>query len=769
MERRHERRQGTWLRLVMTAVLALLAVAGPAAAGEPTPWAVGLAEARRRANQERKPILCVFLRKAHTESARLERSFEKSKLVRGLLDEFVCVKLDPAADPELVDKYHISLFPSMLFITGRDRPLKLVVGPVSTGKVRAQMKDVLAKFDKLKNPWKYVPKTRPKRPAPATSPEVPRLLHPSSCPDRCEHCAPAIDRALGWLVRNQRRDGSWRKLDHEVVTRNEDGKILTRSIDHIDVALTSLAGLALLAEGSTPNDGARAANLARAVAFVKSAVRADGVVSNKTGNDFLYLVHSTFETSLAAVFLAEVHKATPDRSLAQALAEIRDGLVRVQDIRSGGWGYGHDAIDHQPSLKRGWRLLATTHVAMTALNAIRDAGVEVGKEPLELGAKYVGTCLGRDGTFQYRTELRWSEGYPGATAGALFALSRSGVGARAASDPVRALHRRHFRDIAGFGEHWWFFLLFSALAMNDEGEGSWDAFHHAFRDQVLARQKENGSWDDPDQKAGAVFATAIAATVLQLGRGHLAILARRSGDRDVSPAAERTYLENPDPLSRVKVFERDGRYLVDLIVSTDGPANRAWFERMADGVRGANRMLFDVTDGQMSLHRVEIVGDKQRWDDADVRVTTDFHSDGNVPGGGAHGITMVAKRTEVRGGRETAGRRIGEWVKVPYYLGGTKNAVPWHNDGLVRVLAHELCHYLLGVQDEYGVGGTYCTCIVGDRSASELCNDSGHTDDRRELSCWAQARTLYPLLKAAAVPDPGPWDPPRPLIVLPQE
>ena len=156
-------------------------------------------------------------------------------------------------------------------------------------------------------------------------------------------------------------------------------------------------------------------------------------------------------------------------------------------------------------------------------------------------------------------------------------------------------------------------------------------------------------------------------------------------------------------------------------------------------------------------------------DEADILVTTKFHSDPNVPRGGAHGITMITKRTEMRGGREIEGKRIGEWVKLPFHLTPGGDPVPWHHVGLTRVIAHELCHYLFGVQDEYGAGGHYCTCIVGDNRTTEMCTDGTHTDDRRERSCWAQAALLYPELSIPATADPGPWDPPLPEVTIETE
>ena len=66
----------------------------------------------------------------------------------------------------------------------------------------------------------------------------------------------------------------------------------------------------------------------------------------------------------------------------------------------------------------------------------------------------------------------------------------------------------------------------------------------------------------------------------------------------------------------------------------------AYFESLARGMAGANRILFDVTDGQMSLQRVVIATDPDRRKDADVLITKDFYDREVNPRPWAHGITI---------------------------------------------------------------------------------------------------------------------------------
>jgi len=611
-------------------------------------------------------VVCAFLVPRDTPSRRLERLLDSNRKLGEQLDDFVCVKVDPRHEAKLVQQYRMQVFPVLFVMTPRGRPIKLVAGRMPLSKVTKQLAEALEKWEKVKNPWKNRPKARTRSLAPLFPPEF--RVHPSSCPHECPACDPAAERGLAWLVGRQRGDGGWGKLSEEVVTKAESGGTLDRSIDHIDVALTSVAGLALLADGSTLTKGRHRARLARAVSFVRRHVRADGVLTSAGGRSLLALEHSNFETALGAMFLAEVLAQNPDAETRKSLASVARLLEEAQDPRSGGWGYSFDARKFGPNEKRGWRLLATTQLCLSALNAIRDAGIEVNTDVLQRGARYLRSCVNKRDDFTYRTETSWGKGHAGAAAGALYAISRAGVWDDATLERYRHAHRLRYGGIEDFGQHWWFSLLFTALAMNDAGEGSWVEAHEHFRDIVLHNQREDGSWDEPDGKAGRVFSTSIALFLLRFGRGNLPIASRRTGDRTVERVAKPRYLKPPNPTSRVKVFEHEGTYLADLIVSIDGPCDAEYLGQMETCIRGANRLLFDVTDGQMRLHQVRLLTEGNRWDEADVMVTTSFRRDESLPVLGAHGFTMVSKRhgdPRRTGSGGQAHRRVGQAAVLP--------------------------------------------------------------------------------------------------------
>ena len=73
----------------------------------------------------------------------------------------------------------------------------------------------------------------------------------------------AIERGIAYLISTQNRDGSWR-------THGSTGSY--------PVAMTSLAGLALLAGGNTPAEGPYARNVSSALTFVLKSARRDGLM-----------------------------------------------------------------------------------------------------------------------------------------------------------------------------------------------------------------------------------------------------------------------------------------------------------------------------------------------------------------------------------------------------------------------------------------------------------------------------------------------------------
>ncbi|MHC4407511.1 MAG: hypothetical protein ACYS0F_00755 [Planctomycetota bacterium] len=328
---------------------------------------------------------------------------------------------------------------------------------------------------------------------------------------------------------------------------------------------------------------------------------------------------------------------------------------------------------------------------------------------------------------------------------ALYALMRSGVD-RTKLEPAWAGFRRTFLDGSD--------LLFTALCMTARSVDAAHDFHVAFRDRLLGAQKENGSWK------GSVVDTALASLVLQLPFGELKLAMRRPPRAQAKQSEKPKYLRLPHPTCRAKVFVRDDRYWVDLVISLDRPADGKYLAEIRAGIEGANRRLFDITDGQFSLHRVDVFPNRGQWDRADVLISKDFYDAQKNPLPWAHGITRLIGMKVNRGPEKGTLYRFGQWVMFP------PEGVWWSDPRYQHVMAHELGHYLFGAPDEYSGGKSTCPCIQGIREYTELCTKSNHRDSRHPDACWILAKRNYPLLKIPAKPDPGPWDPPAPRVVV---
>src|SRR5262245_61478161 len=98
-----------------------------------------------------------------------------------------------------------------------------------------------------------------------------------------------VEKALAWLTKAQHKDGHW---------ENPGGNFPT--------AMTALAGMALLAEGSTPFEGKYKDELKRAVSWLTGQARRNGLLcSTHESEDRRYM----YSHGYSLLFLANVHES----------------------------------------------------------------------------------------------------------------------------------------------------------------------------------------------------------------------------------------------------------------------------------------------------------------------------------------------------------------------------------------------------------------------------------------------------------------------------
>lgn len=310
----------------------------------------------------------------------------------------------------------------------------------------------------------------------------------------------AISRSLEYLKREQRRQGYWEARGGQY-----------------RVAMTALAGNALLAEGSTTTSGKYARQVQLAVDFLIEQSRASGLIGYKS--DYRY----TYGHGFSMLFLSQVYGEEEDaerrRKLKKVLKKAVEFSARAQTTR-GGWGYvsAKDGSDFDEG--------STCITQVQGLRACRNAGIPVPKEIIDKAQKYIRDCMTPDGGIRYR--FGQSGGArPPITAAAVACMFSSG---EYKSDQVKKMMTYCEKNVwpgrgvtSRFG-HWHYTHYYFAQVMYRQGDEKWNKYFGDIRKQLLRTQSSSGAW--MEGYIGPVYTTAINATILQLDKGYLPIYQR---------------------------------------------------------------------------------------------------------------------------------------------------------------------------------------------------------------------------------------------------
>jgi len=339
--------------------------------------------------------------------------------------------------------------------------------------------------------------------APArAAPQAPHAADPPRDPAEITPATrAAIDRGIAYLVSTQNRDGSWR-------TQGATGGY--------PVAMTSLAGLALLASGSSPGEGPYAPNVSSALTFVLKSARRDGLIAQLEEEG-----HCMHGHGFALLFLAQCYgmEEDPKRQAEIALA-LRRGIeltARSQSV-AGGWLYTPDAAADEGSV---------TVTQVQGMRAARNVGISVPRETIENAMKYLARSANADGGIRYQVSDN-GPSRPAITAAAVVCYYNAGEQEDAHAKAALAYVERHLSPRGGdssryFG-HYFYAHLYMAQAMYLAGEERWGEYFPAIRRILLDRQTDDGSWDG--DSVGTTYGTAVALLILQIPYKHLPIMQR---------------------------------------------------------------------------------------------------------------------------------------------------------------------------------------------------------------------------------------------------
>jgi hypothetical protein len=318
-----------------------------------------------------------------------------------------------------------------------------------------------------------------------------------------EHLTPetqrAIERGLQYLSESQNANGSWFNAGN---------------MGSYPTAMTSLAGLALLANGSTPREGRFAPQLKRAVHFLLSQAESSerGLISSQMEG------RSMHGHGFAVLFLAECLGEMADEKGETRIRAVLDRGVELTakaQSPAGGWIYTPDGNGDEGSV---------TVTQIQGLRDCRNAGIKVPRSTIERAVKYLELCQNADGGISYSLAQRGGS-RPPISAAAVATLYASGrydsPMTKKCIDYVTRTVTPNSREVYG---HWFYAHLYMAQAMYQVHDRRWEKYFGDLRDRLVATQTAEGSWSGDG--VGPVYGTAIACIVLQLPYDYVPIFQR---------------------------------------------------------------------------------------------------------------------------------------------------------------------------------------------------------------------------------------------------
>jgi hypothetical protein len=302
----------------------------------------------------------------------------------------------------------------------------------------------------------------------------------------------SIDRGLAFLASQQHDDGSFGSGGY---SRN--------------VAVCGLSGMAFMAGGSTPGRGPYGRQVEQCVGFVLANVQEnDGFINAPGASSYGPMYGHGF----ASLFLAETYGMTLRNDIREKLAKAVELIIKTQND-DGGWRY-------QPVRREAD--LSVTICQIMALRAARNAGLYVPHETIDRCVDYVKRSQNGDGGFMYMVQ-----GGPSA-----FARSAAGVVALYSAgiyegpeieNGLRYLRMNLPRGGFNRDNHYFYGHYYAVQAMWHAGGDDWRNWYQAIRDELLARQRDDGAWMDSICQE---YGTAMATIILQMPNNYLPIFQR---------------------------------------------------------------------------------------------------------------------------------------------------------------------------------------------------------------------------------------------------
>jgi len=313
-----------------------------------------------------------------------------------------------------------------------------------------------------------------------------------------------VDEGLDWLAYNQHKLGHW----------TAQGRYPT--------AMTALAGMAMLSEGSTATQGKYADNIRRAVDYLVRQSRPNGLIGDPIRDD-----RYTYGHGFSMLFLSQVLGDEEDEDRRTELVDVLTRAVQFTgqaQTQAGGWGYV-SAKDGG-----GFDEGSTTITQVQGLRGCRNAGIPVPKEIIDKAVQYIKNCTTAEGGVQYSS--KGGGGRPAITAAAIACLFNAG---QYDDDFVPRMIKYCDQNLgsdnrSSYG-HWHYAHFYYAQVQYREGGERWERYRNEIRAKLLREATEVKIGDKTGAEwtqgyIGPVYTTALNLIILQLDNATMPIYQR---------------------------------------------------------------------------------------------------------------------------------------------------------------------------------------------------------------------------------------------------
>ena len=307
-----------------------------------------------------------------------------------------------------------------------------------------------------------------------------------------------VTKGLEWLVQKQSKRGHW----------DADGMYPS--------AMTGMAGIALLSEGSTTTQGKYASNIRDAVDFLIAKSKKNGLIGDE--NDDRY----TYGHGFGLLFLSQVLGEEDDETRREELIDVMTRAVKFcgqAQTKAGGWGYvsAKDGRDFDEG--------STTITQVQALRGCRNAGIHVPKEIIDKAIEYIHKCSLKEGSEGVQYNIHGGGGRPPISAAAIACLFNAGEYDDKFVPNLLTYCDRNLGNVGNSNDgHWHYAHYYYAQVKYRQAGKEWEEYRNKLFKRLVAEAHADGSW--PQGHIGRVYITSINLTILQLEHGALPIYMR---------------------------------------------------------------------------------------------------------------------------------------------------------------------------------------------------------------------------------------------------